>query len=284
MSKPRILVVEDETIVALDMQKRLTKLGYLVPAIATCKEEAIEESARQYPDLVLMDIRLKGDADGVMAAEEIRTRFDIPVVYLTAHVDERTLQRAKVTAPYGFLLKPLEDRNLHSAIAIALYRHRMEGELKASKQWFTHHPQKYRRRSNCHRYPGGCRVYEPCSRSSGRMAREEAQGKDAREILRIIDTNTETADEHLISQVLQEGIIVEPKDHFLLIAKDGAETPIEISAAPITGDKDDAGGVVVVFRDVTERKQAEAKVRQYTPNCRVERRTGHVCPHRSPRP
>ena len=109
-AKATILVVEDEGIVAREIQNMLKQRGYTVPAIVDSGEKAIEEAAALHPDLVLMDIVLKGNVDGVEAAEQIRARFDIPVVYLTAHAMESTLQRAKITEPYGYLLKPFDEK------------------------------------------------------------------------------------------------------------------------------------------------------------------------------
>jgi signal transduction histidine kinase len=125
-----ILVVEDERLVALDIQAILESRGYIVPGIASAGEEAVEMACETRPDLILMDIRLRGQMDGVQAAEEIRTRFDIPVVYLTAYADEATLERAKITEPFGYLLKPFEDRELCSTIEMACYKHQMERKLR----------------------------------------------------------------------------------------------------------------------------------------------------------
>lgn len=133
----RILVVEDESIVAFDIQNLLKKLGYEVPAIVSSGEQAVASAAELKPDLVLMDIRLKGKLDGVQAAEQIRSRFDIPLVYLTAYADEATLQRAKVTQPFGYLVKPFGEKELQVAIEVALYKHQMESRLKQSERWLA---------------------------------------------------------------------------------------------------------------------------------------------------
>ena len=133
----QILVVEDEYIVAKDIQNTLTNLGYTVPAIAASGEEAIKKAGEMQPDLILMDIVLKGALDGVETANEIKTQLDIPVVYLTAYADDKTLQRAKITEPYGYLIKPFEERELHSTIEMALYKQSMEKRLKDSEQWLS---------------------------------------------------------------------------------------------------------------------------------------------------
>ncbi len=130
----RILIVEDELIVADNLQSRLEGLGYAVPAMALSGEEAIQQVAETQPDLVLMDIKLEGEMDGVQAAEQIRARFNIPVVYLTGYSDDATLQRAKITEPYGYILKPFEVRELHAAIEMGLYKHAMEKRLRESEE------------------------------------------------------------------------------------------------------------------------------------------------------
>lgn len=132
MAAEKIIVVEDERVVARDIEKRLKKLGYVVPASVASGEEAIEQVAELRPDLVLMDIRLKGQMDGIEAAEHIRTDFDIPVVYLTAYADESTLQRAKVTEPFGYVVKPFDERDLQVAIEIALRRRLSEKAIRVA--------------------------------------------------------------------------------------------------------------------------------------------------------
>lgn len=120
--KPRILVVEDEQIVAMDIKRHLGKLGYDVCGTASKGEDALKLAEQVRPDLVLMDIRLQGEMDGITAAQALHDNQQIPVVYLTAHADESTFQRAKVTEPYGYILKPFEPVELRVAIELALDR------------------------------------------------------------------------------------------------------------------------------------------------------------------
>jgi CheY-like chemotaxis protein len=126
MVKSRILIVEDEAVIALDLRSRLEAAGYDVCALATTKEEAVALSGNLDPRLVLMDIRLEGSGSGIEAADEIRIRYKIPVIFLTAYADEGTIERAKVTRPYGYIMKPFKDQELRAAIEIALYRHEVE--------------------------------------------------------------------------------------------------------------------------------------------------------------
>ncbi|MCB8945692.1 MAG: PAS domain S-box protein [Ardenticatenaceae bacterium] len=136
MDKARILIVEDEKLVALSLQKKLQNLGYDVPIMTGYGEEAVQLVIKHQPDLVMMDIMLLGKMDGIMAAEAIRQHVDIPIIYLTAYSDEITLQRAKLTQPLGYLLKPFDDRTLQTAIQVSLYRHQMEKRLKESEAFF----------------------------------------------------------------------------------------------------------------------------------------------------
>ena len=129
MEKTRVLVVEDEILVARDIQSKLERSGYDVPEIADTGEIAIEKAAETHPDLILMDIRIKGDIDGVEAAERICKSRRIPVVYLTAYADDATVERAKLTTPFGYILKPFQLKELKTTIEIALYRHKMESAL-----------------------------------------------------------------------------------------------------------------------------------------------------------
>ncbi|MEG4148526.1 ATP-binding protein [Microcoleus sp. Pol12B5] len=132
MNPIQILVVEDEVIVAQDIAGRLKKLGYAVTATVSSGEEAIQKAIENPPDLVLMDIVLKGDMDGVTAAEKIRTNRNVPTVFLTAYADDKTLQRAKLTDPFGYIIKPFQQNDLRVAIEIALHRHEMETKMRES--------------------------------------------------------------------------------------------------------------------------------------------------------
>jgi len=130
----KILIVEDERIISEDIKKRLQKLGYSVPSIARSGEEAVHKARVLNPDLVLMDIVLEGEMDGIEAAAHIKSLCEIPIVYLTAYADQKTLERAKITEPYGYILKPFDDRDLHITIDIGLHKHRMERQLRETEE------------------------------------------------------------------------------------------------------------------------------------------------------
>ncbi len=137
MSAPRILIVEDEVIVAMELKSRLTAFGYEVVGTLGRGEEAIEIAATVLPDLVLMDIKLAGKIDGIEAARKIHEFHDIPVVYLTAHSDEQTLQKAKLGDPFAYLVKPFAESELRTTIEVALHKHRKEQQMRETAEWFS---------------------------------------------------------------------------------------------------------------------------------------------------
>ena len=130
MALVKIMIVEDERIIALDLKSSLNKFGYEVIGIFSSGEKAIEKIGELQPDLVLMDILLKGKMDGVQTAEQISSQFQIPIVFLTAHTDDTNLQRAKETYPFGYIVKPFEERDLYTTVEIAIYRAKAESEIR----------------------------------------------------------------------------------------------------------------------------------------------------------
>jgi len=128
MPKIRIMVVEDEWVIADDIQKSLRNLGYTVSSAVATGEEAIQKAEEDRPDIILMDIVLKGKMDGIEAAGNIQSRLNIPVIYLTAYDNKAALERAKLTEPFGYMIKPFQERELHTTIEMALYKHKSEKE------------------------------------------------------------------------------------------------------------------------------------------------------------
>ncbi len=137
MSNETVLIVEDEKIIAIDLQKRLERLGYIVAGMAGEGYEAIDLSIKHSPDIILMDIMLSGPMDGIETAKAIRTAQDIPIIFLTAYTDEKNLERAKKVEPYGYILKPFKERELYTTIDIALYKHKMTSILTKQERLFN---------------------------------------------------------------------------------------------------------------------------------------------------
>lgn len=129
MAKTNVLVVEDESIVSKDIQQSLKKLGYNVVGAASTGEKAIDLAHAENPDIILMDIMLKGNITGIETSEKIKEDLNIPIIFLTAYADEATLSKAKVTEPYGYIIKPFKEIDLHTSIEMALYKHKKEKEV-----------------------------------------------------------------------------------------------------------------------------------------------------------
>ncbi len=263
MSEVQILVVEDEFIVAKDIQNRLKNMGYAVPAVTASGEEAIDKVAQTHPDLVLMDIMLKGAVDGVVAAEKIRNLFNVPVVYLTAYSDEATLSRAKISEPFGYLLKPFEERELHTTIEMALYKHKMEKKLKESEQWLATTLKSIGDAVIATDRNGRVAFMNPVAENLTGWKQNDALSRDLSEIFNVIDEKTRTHIESPSLKVLRGRSAIRLSYNIQLIARDGVETPIDDSAAPIVDAKGNIQGAVIAFRDITERRVAEEVLRQH---------------------
>ena len=137
MPKSRILVVEDEILVREDIEDCLAGLGHEVVSVASTGADALRKIPTARPDLVLMDIRLKGDMDGVEAARQIRTNFRLPVIFLTSHADDSTLQRAKAADPLGYIVKPFAETTVNAVIQTAMHKHELDRRLLESEEWLT---------------------------------------------------------------------------------------------------------------------------------------------------
>jgi PAS domain S-box-containing protein len=260
MSSARILIVEDEGIEALDMQYRLKCLGYPTSVVVATGEEAVSAAGEKCPDLVLMDIMLQGEIDGVTAAEQIRALCDIPVIYVTAYADEATLQRVKITEPHGYIVKPFHDRELHIAIDMALYKHKMEKKLKENEKWLATTLKSIGDAVIATDSHGMITFMNPVAEGLTGWKLAEAANKKFSEIFRIINRDKRNPVDNPVERVLAEGVTVGMANHTLLVSRKGNEIPIDDSAAPIRADDGSMMGVILVFRDITAREQAENAV------------------------
>ena len=265
MSKLRILIVEDESIVAMDLKNRLVNLGYAVPLIVSSGEDAVEKAKETMPDIILMDIMLKGGMDGIEAAEKIRASHDIPILYLTAYSDDNTLHRAKITEPYGYLLKPFSERELLVSIETALYKHKMEMKLKQSEEWLATTLKSIGDAVITTDRNGCITFINPVAERLTGWKRDEAFGKESKDVFRLIDKETLETIESPIMQAIQGDVVVSLPDNTAILSKTGRETLIEIPiddcVAPIRSSKNEIIGAVLVFRDATERRKAEEELR-----------------------
>ena len=258
--RARLLIVEDEGIVALNIQNRLQGLGYSVVATVSSGEEAIQVAGETRPDLILMDIKLDGNVDGIEAAAEIHRLFHLPVVYLTAYTNDETLNRAKLTEPYGYILKPFEARDLCTTIEVALYKYQMEQQLREREQWLATTLKSIGDGVITTDTEGLVTFMNPVAEALTRWRLEEVIGNDLTRVFQTINEKTRAVVENPVLLALQQGITVGLENNTLLVTKDGAEIPIDDSAAPI---KDEVGkilGAVLVFHDNIEKQQSEARL------------------------
>ena len=254
----KVLVVEDESVVSKDIQESLKGLGYAVCGTASAGEEAIRKAESLQPDLVLMDIVLKGDIDGVEAAETIRSRLHVPVIYLTAYSDEHTLNRAKVTEPSGYILKPFDERELHTTIEVAMYRHTMQKKLKESERWFATTLKSIGDAVIATNTEGHITFMNPVAELLTGWKHSEALGRDLNEVFSVRDQDGCILIKNPVAKVLEDGVVVDLRNN-LLFGKEGTSLIVDDSAAPIVDDGGNIVGAVLVFRDVTERRKAEDK-------------------------
>lgn len=262
MKPTRILIVEDEVIVALDIQDRLVDLGYEVTGVADRGSEALTLVEVSRPDLVLMDIRIKGDQDGITVAEEIRQRWHIPVIYLTAFSEDSTLQRAKLSEPFGYLIKPFEDREIQAAIEMALYKHQAEARLRESERRYATTLMSIGDGVIATDSLGGVSFMNPVAERLTGWSCDEANGRPLSEVFKIVNEQTGEAVEDPVATVLHEGQTVGLADHSILVRRGGGEIPIDDCAAPILDERGSLTGTVLVFQDVTERRRSETALRE----------------------
>jgi PAS domain S-box-containing protein len=262
MAKAKILIVEDENIVVLDLQMRLNSLGYAVAAVAATGQEAIKKAGETRPDLALMDINLKGEMDGISAAEQLRARYDLPVIYVTAFADEQTLERAKITEPYGYLLKPFEERELHTTIEMALYKHKMERKLKESERWLATTLNSIGDAVMATDIQGRITFMNPVAEALTGWTEAEALDRNSRQVFKVISGQSRAPIENLVAKAIEEGRVIELGEDAWLVAKDGSEIPVDDTVAPIRDEQGQITGTVIVFHDITERKRSETEMRR----------------------
>lgn len=257
MNKPRILLVEDEKVVAADIQECVKGLGYDVVGAATTGTEALRLAVRTEPDLVLMDIKLKGVVDGIDVAGALYDQLKIPVVYLTAHADAEILERAKQTAPSGYVLKPFDDRTLRTAIEIAFDRHRRERQLIESGHRLAAAIGSIDEAVIVTQENGQVALMNRVAETLTGWKQDEALGRPLDEVLTIFDAHTGSPQPSPIGRVFREGIGIGLGGHAVLLAKHGGRTPIQGSATPVRDGEQQTVGVCLLFRAASQRTGGE---------------------------
>jgi PAS domain S-box-containing protein len=262
MTPVRILVVEDDRVVARDIQQQLTRIGHTVAGSTAMGEEALALALETRPDLVLMDIRLEGEMDGIDAAQQIRETCQIPVIFLTAYADDETVGRASRTEPFGYLLKPFEDSQLRTVIEMAIAKHTAEAKLRASERRFVATLSSIGDAVIATDAEARVTFMNAVAETLTGWPQDEAMGLPLPTVFRIVNEDTRETVEDPAAKVLRLGTIVGLANHTLLIARDGTERPIDDSGSPIVDDHGGVIGTVLVFRDLTERRAIEEALRK----------------------
>ncbi|MBW4551069.1 MAG: diguanylate cyclase [Aphanocapsa sp. GSE-SYN-MK-11-07L] len=254
---PKILVVEDERVVAWDVQEALEKTGYQVVATVASAAAALAAVREHQPDLVLMDIRLAGKQDGVTAAENIYQRFGTPIIFLTAHADQETLTRATAASPFGYLVKPFQAEQIHTAIQVALQRYRLEQETKTAKDQVTDTLRSLGEATIAIDLAGRITFMNPVAETLTGWQQADAIGQSVDQVLSLLDGETLASVDYSLVGALEQNALVKLPENCLLLDKNGIARYIGDTATPITNQAGEVTGSVMVFQDISDRKRVE---------------------------
>ncbi|MBD0333959.1 MAG: diguanylate cyclase [Cyanobacteria bacterium Co-bin13] len=269
-----VLIVEDEPIAAWNIREALEQLGHQIVDEVVSGQQAIDTARLVRPDLVLMDIRLTGAIDGIEAAETIQGQFSIPVIFLTAYADEMTVQRAIATSPFGYIVKPFRWRELQTSIEIALHRHRQEKHLESSENQLLTTLESLGDGTITTDAQGLVNFLNPVAEVLTGWARQAAIGQPVEAILVLLEAQSEAQVKpaptpHLLRQALSLSNGWPLSQDCQLQTRQGTTRYITISAASIRDQPGRLLGGVLVFRDITERKQLEQRLRQQAERERI---------------
>lgn len=261
MNIANILVVEDEAIVAANIEMRLQSLGYCVPAVVDSGAEAITAIDSVHPDLVLMDIRIAGPIDGVVTAEIIRTRYEIPVIYLTAYTDDETLQRARQTEPYGYIHKPFEVGELRTAIELALYKHSVERARHAREHWFATTLQSISDGVITTDTAGRITLMNPAAEVLTGWSFASVIGRMTSDVMHLVDEASGLSVEDPVIQALAGDGLQTPTASLMVVSNRQRATPVDSRTTLIRNEHGEVQGAVIVLRDLRERRAIEQRLR-----------------------
>lgn len=257
-----VFIVEDESLVAMDLEERLTQMGYQVAGIADNGVDALNILATLKVDLVLMDIHLRDGMDGVDVAGNLRKTSNVPVIFVTAHADEATLRRAGQTEPFGYVLKPFDERELRATIEMALYRHRAESRLRKVERWLATTLRSIGDGVIATDDQRRVTLINPLAESVTGWSCYEAIGKPLEEVLAIYGEDGVNETPSFFAEAMKAGVTIHMGENKSLRTKDGRMLPVDDSISPIRDDEGRINGCVVVFRDCTHSKQLQEERRR----------------------
>ncbi|MBS2035612.1 response regulator [bacterium] len=261
-SSVRILLVEDERLIAKGIERCIQRLGYSVAGSVGSGEQALAVAQELSPSLILLDINLGKGMDGIQTALELRKFLDVPIVFLTAHSDDSTLERAKQAQPSGFVLKPYDDKDLRTAIEIGLFRYQAEREVLLSQRWLGSTLASIGDGVLATDLAGRVCLLNTVAEQITGWSQAEAMGRPVSEVLPLSLSETGEEVENPILGCLNSGQTVHLPLHVSLRRRDGESVPIEDSASPIRDQNGVACGAIMVFRDVSDRRELERNLQQ----------------------
>ncbi len=252
MQQKKVLIVEDEQIVATELREILSSLGYCVVATASSGLEALNRADEARPDLILMDIRIKGEMDGIETAIRIMARWDMPIIFVTAHADQETLRRAKVAGPMGYVLKPFSERELQIAIEMAVFKHDLERQLKEQKQKLSAMLDSIGDAVIATDQEGIVTLINPAASTLTGFTESEALGREITAVLNIMDDGAPTSVGDPMSNCVETGKEMKTVHHAsIIISKSGKVIPIDGTTSHIKDENGVRSGTIFAFRDVT---------------------------------
>lgn len=260
MTAHKILVVEDETILALDIRHSLQKLGYAVPDITDSGEDAIRKIAETNPHLVLIDICLAGEINGIHLVDIIQDHFQIPVLYLTEYSEDIRLHKKRLSEPFSYVIKPCDERDLKFAVEMALYKHKIMQKCQEEKQRLAATIESMGCAVVVTSVNGRIQMMNPIAEVITGWQQREAYGKDLAEVICLVDQDLDEVMDNLAIQAIKTGRVLRLPDNCTLISKEGRKIPIGDCIAPIRDVDGSITGAVLVFQDISQRKQAEAQL------------------------
>src|SRR5271157_1791071 len=256
MAKARIMVVEDEGVVAMQVAETLRGLGYEVPVIAMTGEEAVSKLLETEPDLVLMDIHLRGGVSGIEAAHRIRQRLDVPIVYLTAFSDSETLEQAQLTEPYGYVLKPFEEKSLHAILQMSLMKHRRTRGMRENGWWMSAVAASMMEAIVICDPKGYVKFANPAAESLLGRKNQEILETRMSESVQLVDAETRAPVQFPVTEPFLEGKSTLRANCRLVLGED-REIPVEFSSSPLRSPEGTLFGILYVFRETSERERIQ---------------------------
>jgi len=260
MPTQKILVVENEKKIALDIKKRLQKMGYFVYEIISSGEEAIKKVEEINPNLVLVDLCLSGTINGAQVADIIIKNFEVPVLYLTDYSKIQTINENRLTEPFSYITKPVTEQDMHIAIKMALYKHQTKRKLQEEKRKFLAIIKSMGSAVMITDTYGCIYMMNPVAEALTAWKQDEAVTKNLTEVLSLVDKDTGLIMKDLTTQVIQTGVVLNLPETLTLMTKNHTEIQIGGSIAPIRDDDGNMIGTVLVFQDITQRKLIEAQL------------------------